>query len=82
MGIGKTFCAVFVMKQALDLGLVRRPLVIVPNQVYTQFAQEIYKGLGDKFNHMYVCDSNEKQNLTKYNVRTYRDKLDTGIGED
>jgi hypothetical protein len=74
VGIGKTFCAVFVMKQALDLGLVRRPLVIVPNQVYTQFAQEIYKGLGDKFNPMYVTDSTEKQNLTKYNVRTFRDK--------
>jgi len=74
VGIGKTFCSIFVMKQALDLGLAKRPLVIVPNQVYTQFAQEIYLGLGDKFNPMYVQDENEKQNLTKYNRRVFRDK--------
>ena len=49
VGLGKTFCSIFVMKQALDLGLAERPLVIVPNQVYTQFGQEIVRGLGEEF---------------------------------
>ena len=74
VGIGKTFCSIFVMKQAIDLGLARRPLVIVPNQVYTQFAQEIFLALGDKYNPMYVQDESKKQNLTKYNRRVVRDK--------
>ena len=49
VGLGKTFCSIFVMKQALDLGLCTRPLVIVPNQVYFQFGQEIVRGLGYEF---------------------------------
>jgi hypothetical protein len=50
VGIGKTFCAIFVMKQGLDLGLCERPLVIVPNAVYHQFGEEITRGLGSEFN--------------------------------
>ena len=50
VGLGKTFCSIFVMKQALDLGICERPLVIVPNQVYFQFSQEIQRGLGQEFN--------------------------------
>lgn len=49
VGLGKTFCSIFVMKQALDLGICKRPLVIVPNQVYFQFSQEIKRGLGSDF---------------------------------
>ena len=49
VGLGKTFCSIFAMKQALDLGTATRPLVIVPNQVYFQFGQEIKRGLGDEF---------------------------------
>ena len=49
VGIGKTFCSIFCMKQGLDLGIVKRPLVIVPNQVYYQFGQEIERGLGQDF---------------------------------
>ena len=49
VGLGKTFCSIFAMKQALDLGLCTRPLVIVPNQVYFQFGQEIVRGLGYEF---------------------------------
>lgn len=49
VGLGKTFCSIFVMKQALDLGICERPLVIVPNQVYFQFGQEIKRGLGSEF---------------------------------
>ena len=49
VGLGKTFCSIFTMKQALDLGLAKRPLVIVPNQVYFQFANEIKNGLGSSF---------------------------------
>lgn len=50
VGLGKTFCSIFVMKQVLDLGIAKRPLVIVPNQVYYQFSQEIQRGLGSEFN--------------------------------
>ena len=49
VGLGKTFCSIFAMKQALDLGTALRPLVIVPNQVYEQFGQEITRGLGADF---------------------------------
>lgn len=49
VGLGKTFCSIFAMKQALDLGTAKRPLVIVPNQVYFQFGQEIKRALGDDF---------------------------------
>jgi hypothetical protein len=49
VGLGKTFCSIFVMKQALDLGICERPIVIVPNQVYFQFGQEIQRGLGADF---------------------------------
>lgn len=49
VGLGKTFCSIFAMKQALDLGTAKRPLVIVPNQVYFQFGQEIQRGLGKTF---------------------------------
>lgn len=49
VGLGKTFCSIFAMKQALDLGTAERPLVIVPNQVYFQFGQEIVRGLGSDF---------------------------------
>jgi hypothetical protein len=49
VGLGKTFCSIFAMKQALDLGTAKRPLVIVPNQVYEQFGQEILRGLGSDF---------------------------------
>ncbi|MEN8882702.1 MAG: helicase-related protein [Flavobacteriaceae bacterium] len=50
VGLGKTFCSIFIMKQALDFGLVKRPIVIVPNQVYSQFINEISRGLGKDFN--------------------------------
>lgn len=49
VGLGKTFCSIFAMKQALDLGTAKRPLVIVPNQVYFQFGQEIKRALGSDF---------------------------------
>jgi hypothetical protein len=51
VGLGKTFCSIFVMKQALDLGICEKPLVIVPNQVYFQFGQEIKRGLGSEFDY-------------------------------
>jgi hypothetical protein len=51
VGMGKTFCSIFVMKQALDLGICERPLLIVPNQVYFQFGIEVKRGLGSEFNY-------------------------------
>ena len=41
VGMGKTFASIFTLGQNLDLGLCKRPLIIVPNSVYPQFLQEI-----------------------------------------
>ncbi len=41
VGLGKTFCSIFTIGQNMDLGLCKRPLIIVPNSVYPQFVQEI-----------------------------------------
>ena len=47
VGIGKTFCAVFILRQALYLGICKRPLLLVPNQVYFQFMDEVGRILGN-----------------------------------
>ncbi len=49
VGIGKTFCSIFVLKQAIDLGLTDKALVLTPLQVYKQFGMEIEKALGSKY---------------------------------
>jgi len=41
VGMGKTWCAIFTIAQNLELGFCKRPLIVVPNQVYPQFAKEI-----------------------------------------
>lgn len=41
VGMGKTFASIFTLGQNLDLGLCKKPLIIVPNSVYPQFLQEI-----------------------------------------
>ena len=41
VGIGKTWCGIFNLAQNLEMGLAKRPLVVVPNQVYPQFLKEI-----------------------------------------
>jgi len=63
VGIGKTFCSIFCLKQALDLGLAQKVLISVPNQVYFQFAQEIQRGLGKEY------EAGKKLNMF-YNGRT------------
>lgn len=54
VGVGKTFSALFTIKQFLDAGYCKRPIVVVPNQVYKQFLAE-GKGLfpDTKFNDLY-----------------------------
>ena len=47
VGMGKTFCAVFIMRQALAMGICTKPILLVPNQVYFQFMDEIGRILGD-----------------------------------
>ncbi|MFC5536733.1 zeta toxin family protein [Rhodocytophaga aerolata] len=44
VGVGKTFCAIFTIAQFMAADYCRRPLIVVPNQVYKQFIAEI-KGL-------------------------------------
>jgi hypothetical protein len=41
VGVGKTWCAIFQVAQALELGLCKRPIFVLPNQVYPQFVKEI-----------------------------------------
>ena len=41
VGLGKTFCAIFNLAQNLEYGFCKRPLIILPNQVYPQFCKEI-----------------------------------------
>ena len=41
VGIGKTWCAIFQVAQALELGICKKPIFVLPNQVYPQFVREI-----------------------------------------
>lgn len=41
VGIGKTWCAIFQVAQALELGICKKPIFVLPNQVYPQFVKEI-----------------------------------------
>ena len=41
VGLGKTWCAIFTLAQNLELGFCKKPLIVVPNQVYPQFLKEI-----------------------------------------
>jgi hypothetical protein len=43
VGVGKTWCANFILAQALDLGLCKKPVLILPKQVYTQYINEIQR---------------------------------------
>ena len=44
VGLGKTWCAIFIFAQFIENGWSLRPLLAVPNQVYKQFMNEI-KGI-------------------------------------
>lgn len=41
VGVGKTPSAIFTMSAFMDAGYCKRPLLVVPNQVYKQFISEI-----------------------------------------
>ena len=41
VGVGKTPSAIFTLSAFLDAGYCKRPLIVVPNQVYRQFISEI-----------------------------------------
>jgi len=61
VGIGKTWCSIFTMAQVMDMGLVKRPLIVVPKQVYAQFTKEIATILGTELypiNALYNCTEN------------------------
>ena len=63
VGIGKTWCSIFTIAQAMELGFTKRPLIIVPKQVYAQFSKEITKILGNQY-----------QVNTLYNLSLNKDK--------
>lgn len=44
VGVGKTWSAIFAIKQYMDAGYCKRPFICVPNQTYKQWLSEI-KGL-------------------------------------
>tara|TARA_R110002153_G_scaffold232329_1_gene385629 strand:- start:923 stop:6142 length:5220 start_codon:yes stop_codon:yes gene_type:complete len=72
VGIGKTWCSIFTIAQAMELGLTKRPLIVVPKQVYSQFSKEISGILGKQYlvNTLYNLSLN-KDKRTKI---TYLDK--------
>ena len=72
VGIGKTWCSIFTIAQAMELGLTKRPLIIVPKQVYSQFSKEITKILGKQYkvNTLY----NLSLNKDKQTKETFLDK--------
>ena len=41
VGVGKTWCAIYQVAQALELGICKKPIFVLPNQVYPQFVKEI-----------------------------------------
>ena len=72
VGIGKTWCSIFTIAQAMELGLTKRPLIIVPKQVYVQFSKEIKKILGNqyKINTLYnLSDNKDKQTGKLFSVK-------------
>lgn len=75
VGIGKTWCSIFTIAQAMELGFTKRPLIVVPKQVYTQFSKEIITILGNQYkvNTLY----NLSQNIDKKLKQTYLDKAET-----
>ena len=61
VGVGKTWCSIFTIAQVMEMGLAKRPLIVVPKQVYAQFSKEITTILGTdmyKLNKLYNCSDN------------------------
>lgn len=67
VGVGKTPSAIFTMSAFLDAGYCRKPLVVVPNQVYKQFITEIKMFTP----HIPI---NEAYNLSEEYVENFRGK--------
>jgi len=65
VGVGKTPSAIFTISAFLDAGYCKRPLVVVPNQVYKQFITEIKKFAP----HIPI---NEAYNLSEEYVENFR----------
>lgn len=40
VGLGKTWCAIFILAQFMENGWCKRPFLVLPNQVYKQFMSE------------------------------------------
>ena len=56
VGMGKTWCSIFVIAQNLDMGICKKPLIVVPNQVYPQFSKEVQSIIPNyKLNMLYNC---------------------------
>ena len=68
VGLGKTWCAVFIMAQFMENGWAERPLLAVPNQVYKQFMNEI-KGICPQYqvNDLYNLSTEYESRLQKKN---------------
>jgi Type III restriction enzyme, res subunit/Helicase conserved C-terminal domain len=64
VGLGKTWCAVFIMAQFMENGWASRPLLTVPNQVYKQFMNEI-RGITPQYpiNDLYNLGRDYEQKL-------------------
>jgi hypothetical protein len=68
VGVGKTYCAIFIIEHFLDAGHCKRPFLVVPNQVYKQFYAEMHGLLPHrKINDLYNLSSDYLQKLQDEN---------------
>jgi hypothetical protein len=73
VGVGKTWCANFIVAQALDMGLTKQPMFVLPNQVYQQYINEIKNVIKETP----TLKIRELYNMSKeYNVRVRTIKRD------
>ena len=73
VGVGKTWCANFIVAQALDMGLTKQPMFVLPNQVYQQYINEIKNVIKETPS----LKIRELYNMSKeYNVRVRTIKRD------
>ena len=86
VGLGKTFCAIFNLAQNLEYGFCKRPLIILPNQVYPQFCKEIAGIIPQyKINYLYNLKGeytlNQKIEDNTISVCTYEGLEEIGFSD-
>uniref|UniRef100_A0A6M3J6L0 Putative zeta toxin domain protein n=1 Tax=viral metagenome TaxID=1070528 RepID=A0A6M3J6L0_9ZZZZ len=66
VGLGKTWSSIFTIKQFLECGYCKRPLIVVPKQTYRQWIGEIRDILGEgriEINELFNLNESEVEKL-------------------